>query len=156
MAWLKEEGFGGIMIWSVDMDDFRGSCGGGKYPLINAMRQELDGYKVRLQYNGPFESSNANGRYTTKDRKQFLDLKLLLVKFYFIQANEVTCAEEEGHISYHKDNNDCRMYYMCEGERKHHMPCPANLVFNPDQNVCDWPENVEGCAQFTQAPPPAR
>lgn len=69
MAWLKEEGFGGIMIWSVDMDDFRGSCGSGKYPLINAMRQELEGYRVRLQFKGPFETSNANGRYTTKDRK---------------------------------------------------------------------------------------
>lgn len=57
------------MIWSVDMDDFRGRCGGGKYPLINAMRQELEGYKVRLEYSGPYESSAPIGQYTTKDRK---------------------------------------------------------------------------------------
>lgn len=69
MAWLKEEGFGGIMVWSVDMDDFRGSCGTGKYPLITAMKQELGDYKVRLEYDGPYESSNPNGQYTTKDRK---------------------------------------------------------------------------------------
>ena len=25
------------------------------------------------------------------------------------------------------------------------MPCPVKLVFNPSQNVCDWPENVPGC-----------
>lgn len=68
-------------------------------------------------------------------------------------ANEVTCEEEDGHISYHPDKNDCTHYYMCEGERKHHMPCPANLVFNPSENVCDWPENVEGCQHHTQAPP---
>ncbi|XP_017772020.1 PREDICTED: probable chitinase 3 [Nicrophorus vespilloides] len=138
MAWLKEEGFGGIMIWSVDMDDFRGQCGSGKFPLMQAMTQELDGYKVKLEYSGPFESSSPIGQYTTKD------------------PNEVTCEEEEGHISYHKDNNDCTRYYMCEGERKHHMPCPVNLVFNPDQNVCDWPENVEGCMEHTQAPPTRR
>ncbi|XP_063916520.1 probable chitinase 10 [Zophobas morio] len=138
MAWLKEEGFGGIMIWSVDMDDFRGSCGSGKYPLINAMRQEIDGYKVKLEFDGPYETSISSGQYTTKD------------------PNEVTCDEEEGHISYHPDKADCRMYYMCEGERKHHMPCPSNLVFNPDQNVCDWPENVEGCMQHTAAPPTRR
>nr|CAD7394198.1 unnamed protein product [Timema cristinae] len=138
MSWLKEEGFGGIMIWSVDMDDFRGHCGTGKYPLINAMRQELDGYSVKLEYDGPYESYNPNGKYTTKN------------------PNEVSCEEEEGHISYHKDRADCTMYYMCEGERKHHMPCPANLVFNPNENVCDWPENVEGCQHHTQAPPTAK
>ncbi|XP_065157272.1 probable chitinase 10 isoform X2 [Atheta coriaria] len=134
MAWLKEEGFGGIMIWSMDMDDFQGQCASGKYPLIQAMRQELEGYKVKLEFNGPFESSNPIGQYTTKD------------------PNEVTCEEEDGHISYHPDKNDCTRYFMCEGERKHHMPCPSNLVFNPDQNVCDWPENVEGCMQHTPAP----
>ncbi|KAK3917613.1 putative chitinase 10, partial [Frankliniella fusca] len=138
MTWLKEEGFGGIMIWSVDMDDFRGSCGTGKYPLMTAMRQELDGYKVKLEYDGPFEGSSTSGAYTTKD------------------PNVVTCEEEDGHISYHPDKADCTRYYMCEGERKHHMPCPANLVFNPNENVCDWPENVEGCMHHTQAPPTSR
>ena len=69
MTWLKDEGFGGIMIWSVDMDDFRGSCGTGKYPLMTAMRQELDGYKVKLEYDGPFEGSSTSGAYTTKDRE---------------------------------------------------------------------------------------
>lgn len=69
MAWLKEEGFGGIMIWSVDMDDFRGQCGSGKYPLIKAMKGELEGYSVQLEYDGPYEDSSPNGQYTTKDRK---------------------------------------------------------------------------------------
>lgn len=71
-------------------------------------------------------------------------------------ATSVTCEEEDGHISYHPDKADCTMYYMCEGERKHHMPCPSNLVFNPKENVCDWPENVEGCMQHTPAPPTSR
>lgn len=69
MAWLKEEGFGGIMIWSIDMDDFRGHCSEEKYPLINSMKQELQGYRVKLAYEGPFESSSPSGQYTTKDRK---------------------------------------------------------------------------------------
>lgn len=69
MNWLKEEGFGGVMIWSIDMDDFRGSCGAGKYPLIKAMKKELQDYKIKLEYDGPYESSSRNGKYTTKDRK---------------------------------------------------------------------------------------
>lgn len=93
---------------------------------------------------------------------------------HFISANEVTCAEEDGHISYHVDRADCTHYWMCEGkhlflkcfklslinnsikisgERKHHMPCPANLVFNPNENVCDWIENVEHCKHLLPATP---
>lgn len=77
MTWLKEEGFGGIMVWSIDMDDFRGSCGTGKYPLITAMKQELGDYKVKLEYDGPYESSNPNGQYTTKNRKYYILLVVL-------------------------------------------------------------------------------
>ena len=61
----------------------------------------------------------------------------------------VSCDEVDGHISYHPDKADCTKYYMCEGERRHHMPCPVKLVFNPSQNVCDWPENVPGCETTT-------
>ncbi|GLG95341.1 Probable chitinase 10 [Gryllus bimaculatus] len=137
MEWLREAGYGGVMIWSVDMDDFTGSCGAGRFPLLRALRQELKDYAVKLEYAGPYESTGPRGAYTTKD------------------PNEVSCEEEDGHISYHPDKADCTMYYMCEGERKHHMPCPSNLVFNPNENVCDWPENVEGCQQHTPAPPAA-
>jgi chitinase len=88
MGWLKEEGFGGIMIWSVDMDDFRGSCGTGKYPLLNAMTKELEDYRVALEYEGPYESSNPGAKgYTTKDR-EYLAVKLFQPQIchYHIEA----------------------------------------------------------------------
>lgn len=64
---------------------------------------------------------------------------------------EVVCEEEDGHISYHLDKKDCTMYYMCEGKRRHHMPCPVNLVFNLNESVCDWPENVEDCKHIAKS-----
>lgn len=66
--------------------------------------------------------------------------------------DEVKCEESEGHISYHHDRLDCTHYYMCEGTRRHHMPCPVNLVFNLKDSVCDWPDNVEECASVNDAP----
>lgn len=69
MEWLKESGYGGIMVWSIDMDDFSGRCGSGKFPLLTSLHTELEGYKVDLEYDGPYESYNPRGKYTTKDRK---------------------------------------------------------------------------------------
>jgi chitinase len=153
MDWMKENGYGGVMVWSIDMDDFSGRCGSGKFPLLKSLNTEMEGYKVDLEYEGPYESYKPGGKYTTKDRKlnqhQLETVIHFLIKL-FLTANEVTCAEQDGHISYHPDKLDCTHYYMCEGERKHHMPCPSNLVFNPNENVCDWPENVESCHHHTQ------
>lgn len=57
------------MVWSIDMDDFSGKCGNGKYPLLRALSDELKGYKVSLEYDGPYETHGPRGAYTTKDRK---------------------------------------------------------------------------------------
>lgn len=63
VQWLKQAGFGGVMIWSIDMDDFRGTCMGLQYPLINAAKEELKGYKVA---NLEASSSNALGSIGNK------------------------------------------------------------------------------------------
>ena len=39
---MKANGFGGWMVWSLDLDDFDNSfCHGGKYPLVSAMKRAL-------------------------------------------------------------------------------------------------------------------
>ena len=127
VAWLKTEGFGGIMIWSVDLDDFRGYCGTGKYPLTKAMVKELDGYNVDLKYQGPYETPRG-GAAQKKEKK--------------------LCRNDEGQVSFHRDKNDCKKYFVCQGEHEHHKSCPDGLVFNEDEGVCDWPSAVEACSHL--------
>lgn len=40
---ICEMNLGGGVLWTLDYDDFRGSCGCGKYPLITALNQEIRG-----------------------------------------------------------------------------------------------------------------
>ncbi|KAL5275105.1 Cht6 family protein [Megaselia abdita] len=39
--YVVEQGLGGIMFWSLDNDDFRGSCTGKPYPIIEAAKEAL-------------------------------------------------------------------------------------------------------------------
>lgn len=40
---MRDLNLGGGMIWALDLDDFSGSCGCGKYPLLTTMNQVLRG-----------------------------------------------------------------------------------------------------------------
>ena len=38
LAWIKDQGFLGWMVWNLDLDDFNGlQCGLGKYPLLTQL-----------------------------------------------------------------------------------------------------------------------
>lgn len=39
--YVLEENLGGMMIWSIDTDDFKGRCGQSAYPLLQAINQGL-------------------------------------------------------------------------------------------------------------------
>ena len=43
---VKEQGFGGGMIWALDLDDFRNECGCEKYPLLRTINRVLRNYSV--------------------------------------------------------------------------------------------------------------
>lgn len=42
MQFLKEHGYGGVIIWSLDLDDKTGEvCKEGPFPIFNAAKREL-------------------------------------------------------------------------------------------------------------------
>jgi len=51
-------GFGGVMVWALDLDDFSGMCGQGKYPLMHAIMDEINA-------NGPVNPVNPTGPIVT-------------------------------------------------------------------------------------------
>ncbi|XP_078575405.1 putative chitinase 10 [Branchiostoma floridae x Branchiostoma japonicum] len=58
IAFLKQEGLGGSIVWAVDLDDFSGQfCNQGRYPLMNLI-------KDRLEMGGSDAEEPVDGRWS--------------------------------------------------------------------------------------------
>jgi chitinase len=58
---VNDNQLGGIMFWSIDNDDFRGTCTGRKYPLIEAAKAALLGIPLPEITSQPSTQSNRIG-----------------------------------------------------------------------------------------------
>ena len=47
--YVAEEELGGIMFWTIDNDDFRGTCGKTPYPLIESAKEAMFSIKTSVK-----------------------------------------------------------------------------------------------------------
>ncbi|XP_022907789.2 probable chitinase 10 [Onthophagus taurus] len=69
----------------------------------------------------------------------------------------LTCPNVPGQYPiFHPHPEDCGRYCKCDNYGAiHDMPCPDGLHFNPQLNVCDWPEAAGcECGPVTPTTPP--
>ncbi|XP_036386816.1 acidic mammalian chitinase-like [Megalops cyprinoides] len=131
-SWLKQNQFGGAMVWSLDLDDFSGTfCGQGRYPLINTLKSGLgtgQGESIccsartdplppvtqappappQPQPGGGGSSSGGSG-------------------FCAGKANGV-----------YPDPTNKNHFYMCNQGQTYVKNCAAGLVFDPSCSCCTW------------------
>ena len=64
--YAKSMGLGGVMMWSIETDDFHGHCHGGqKFPLLNTIRRVLDGADPTGSGGRPRPASTTTSTSTT-------------------------------------------------------------------------------------------
>lgn len=50
------------------------------------------------------------------------------------------CPEPNGMFP---DPKNCSSFYHCDDSVAYHKACSPPLMFNPEKNTCDWPDNVK-------------
>ncbi|XP_026687735.1 probable chitinase 10 [Diaphorina citri] len=149
MNYIKDRHLGGAMLWTLDLDDFRGFCG-QKYPLLSAVVSNL-----QPDMETPMKS-------TTESQSQ--ELELVEDELTTIRTQRptrpatsswwtpITTTEstQEEYIpetcvngDYLPDPDDCRSFLICSHGNLLKQSCGPSLLWNAKKKLCDWSYNVQ-------------
>ncbi|NWI51757.1 CHIA chitinase, partial [Calyptomena viridis] len=118
VEWLKNNNFGGALVWTIDLDDFTGTfCNEGKYPLISTLKKSL-GLENSSIVTPTKPLPPTNEAPTTTSGSGF-------------------CAGKPNGL--YPDPENKRNFYNCVDGRTILQSCPDSLVFDPACSCCNWP-----------------
>lgn len=142
--WMKEQGYGGFMVWSYDLDDFNGNfCGGSKYPLLTAMNVALGSggtnpSRPPTTTTEPTTSTEYTGTYpsgfstvTTTTQSTTTDDG---------SGGEFCSGKADG---LYANPENCESFYQCANGAGILFPCSGGTVYDPETGICNWKDQVD-------------
>ncbi|XP_069094526.1 acidic mammalian chitinase-like [Pleurodeles waltl] len=124
VEFLRENGFGGGMVWAIDQDDFAGTfCNESQYPLISKLKEFLEAPEISHPDETTTPTSSPTETTTTAP------------------VNQGFCSGKPD--GFYADPEDPSRFYQCDGGRTYPMKCAAGLVFDTSCSCCNWPPKRE-------------
>ncbi|CAO1372305.1 unnamed protein product [Diamesa serratosioi] len=128
------ENLGGVMIWSLDNDDFTGSCGQGPYPLLKTA------YNIVMIGNNNIPAPVPVPVPVTAPIPKPVPAPAPVPVPKPDQSKPFICPLPNG---LYADPTNCYRYFSCGNGFAFSMPCNQGMKWNNLKQLCDYPENVK-------------
>ncbi|KAI4468380.1 chitinase [Holotrichia oblita] len=159
--YAKYYGLGGVMVWSLETDDFNGKCG-EKDALLKAIKRTLGepGTTTEGTTQGSTEGTTQGSTEGTTQGSTEGTTQGSTEGTTQGSTEGTTQGSTEGTTTegsedicraagYARDPATCTIFYQCVAYRGSYIAypftCPAGLYFDLSTNVCNWPSLVPEC-----------
>ncbi|XP_029291330.1 acidic mammalian chitinase-like [Cottoperca gobio] len=173
VSYIKAHKFGGAVVWSLDLDDFKDHCGDGNYPLISHLHSLL---VLDTTPSGNLCEGRSDGQYPNHDDPNaFNNCGNEIAYLQHCQPNlvynqECNCCDypdsatptntentgkfcdgkDDGHYANPDDPNS---FHQCANKITYTKNCAVGLIFKQSCTCCDFPDsatptNTENTGKF--------
>nr|XP_019543590.2 chitinase-3-like protein 1 [Aedes albopictus] len=143
---IDQHELGGVMLWSIETDDFHGRCG-EKFTLLNTLNERLFGSPANTSTapsvppSTTTHASSPTTRTTSTPQTTvtMTDTSTTTQQSPSSDSDEFVCVT----MGYFRDPNNCAKFYYCDNNgSRFEFECPEGLFYDEEKLVCNWPSVV--------------
>ncbi|KAK7483790.1 hypothetical protein BaRGS_00025006 [Batillaria attramentaria] len=136
VRYIKQNQFGGVMVWAVPLDDFTGNhCGQGPFPLMNAINDECRHNTGILHTPSP-EMSTTPAPVTSSSVGTTVygqTAPTTTKKHTLEHSQDMDCTRNPD--GFYPSPTTCREYIICVAGAAYTVDCAHGLVYNANTDA---------------------